>query len=270
MLKKLFFPFTKYVKCGIISVGVFLTDFVKGGFPMRLDKFISDSGIASRRESAKAARLGGITVDGAVVKDVSKHIDPEKSKVTYLGREIIYRRFTYVMLNKPEGYVSATDDKSLPYVTELLPDELRRQELFPVGRLDKDTTGLMILTNNGVLAHSLLSPKKHVSKVYCFTAAEPLKAGAEEMFKTGVTLADGYECKSAELSLSEDRLSGEITLTEGKYHQIKRMVAAMHNRVVTLERIEFATIPLDKSLSRGQWRYLTEEEIKILENANKI
>ncbi|MBO5315709.1 MAG: rRNA pseudouridine synthase [Clostridia bacterium] len=237
---------------------------------MRLDKFISDSGIASRRESAKAARLGGITVDGTVVKDVSKHIDPEKSKVTYLGREIIYRRFTYVMLNKPEGYVSATDDKSLPYVTELLPDELRRQELFPVGRLDKDTTGLMILTNNGVLAHSLLSPKRHVSKVYHFTAAEPLKVGAEEMFKKGVTLADGYECKSAELSLSEDRLSGEITLTEGKYHQIKRMVAAMDNRVVTLERIEFATIPLDKSLSRGQWRYLTEEEIKILENANKI
>ena len=173
------------------------------------------------------------------------------------------------MLNKPEGYVSATDDKSLPYVTELLPDELRRQELFPVGRLDKDTTGLMILTNNGQLAHSLLSPKKHVSKVYYFTAAEPLRAGVEEQFKCGVTLSDGYECKSAEILLSDDRLSGEITLTEGKYHQIKRMIAAMGNRVVSLERIEFATIPLDRTLSRGEWRYLTSEEINVLETANK-
>ena len=269
-LKKLVFPFTKYVKCGIILLGMFLTDFVKGGFPMRIDKFISDLGIASRRESAKTARLGGITVDGVAVRDVSKHIDPEKSIVTYLGKEIVYRRFTYVMLNKPEGYVSATDDKSLPYVTELLPDELQRQELFPVGRLDKDTTGLMILTNNGQLAHSLLSPKKHVSKVYYFTAAEPLKLGVEERFKNGVTLSDGYECKSAEILLSEDRLSGKITLTEGKYHQIKRMIAAMDNRVVALERIEFATIPLDRSLLRGEWRYLTDEEIYILEHINDI
>ena len=237
---------------------------------MRIDKFISDAGIASRRDSAKAAKSGGITVDGIVVRDVSKHIDPEKSKVVYLGREIVYRKYTYVMLNKPEGYVSATDDKSLPYVTELLPEELRRQELFPVGRLDKDTTGLMRLTNNGQLAHALLAPKKHVSKVYYFTAAEPLVIGAEEKFKDGVTLADGYECKSAILELSSDRLSGEITLTEGKYHQIKRMIASTHNRVTSLERISFAGIPLDTSLSRGGWRYLTEDEIALLEGANKI
>ncbi|MBQ8321233.1 MAG: rRNA pseudouridine synthase [Clostridia bacterium] len=237
---------------------------------MRIDKFISDAGIASRRDSAKAAKTGGITVDGIVVRDVSKHIDPEKSKVVYLGREIVYRKYTYVMLNKPEGYVSATDDKSLPYVTELLPEELRRQELFPVGRLDKDTTGLMILTNNGQLAHALLAPKKHVSKVYYFTAAEPLESGAEERFKNGVTLADGYECKSAILELSSDRLSGEITLTEGKYHQIKRMIASTHNRVTSLERISFAGIPLDTSLSRGEWRYLTKDEIALLEGANKI
>ena len=236
---------------------------------MRLDKFLSDAGVASRRDSARAAKAGQITVDGIAVKDPAKHIDPERARVVFQGREIVYRKYTDVMLNKPEGYVSATDDKSLPYVTELLPEELRRQELFPVGRLDKDTTGLMILTNNGQLAHSLLSPKKHVSKVYYFTAAEPLRAGVEEQFKDGVTLSDGYECKSAEISFSADRLSGKITLTEGKYHQIKRMIAAMGNRVVTLERIEFATIPLDKTLSRGTWRYLTSEEINILENANK-
>ncbi len=236
---------------------------------MRIDKFLSDAGVATRKESAKAAKCGGITLDGVVVKDPSKHIDPEKNTVCFYGREIVYRKFTYVMLNKPEGYVSATDDKSLPYVTELLPDELRRQELFPVGRLDRDTVGLMILTNNGPLAHSLLSPKHHVAKVYRFTAAEPLISGAEEHFKNGVTLADGYECKSAILVLSEDRLSGEITLTEGKYHQIKRMIASTSNRVTSLERITFGGIALDKSLARGQWRFLTPEEIEILENANK-
>ena len=172
---------------------------------MRIDKLLSELGLCTRREAAKIAKSGGITVDGVAVKDVSGHIDPEKSRITFLGREVVYQKYTYVMLNKPTGYVSATDDKSLPYVTELLPEELRRRELFPVGRLDRDTVGLMILTNNGLLAHSLLSPKHHVKKEYFFTAAEPLRSGAEEEFKNGVTLADGYECKPAELYLSGDR-----------------------------------------------------------------
>lgn len=232
---------------------------------MRIDKLLSELGIASRKEAAKVAKSGGIIIDGIAVRDVSKHIDPEKSKVIYLGREIVYQKYTYVMLNKPTGYVSATDDKSLPYVTELLPDELRRRELFPVGRLDRDTVGLMILTNNGVLAHSLLSPKHHVTKEYYFTAAEPVREGAEEHFKDGVTLADGYECKPAELYLSEDRREGRIVLTEGKYHQIKRMIAAQDNRVTSLERISFGGILLDRTLARGEWRYLTKEEIIILE-----
>lgn len=232
---------------------------------MRIDKLLSELGIASRKEAAKVAKSGGIIIDGIAVRDVSKHIDPEKSKVIYLGREIVYQKYTYVMLNKPTGYVSATDDKSLPYVTELLPEELRRRELFPVGRLDRDTVGLMILTNNGVLAHSLLSPKHHVTKEYYFTAAEPVREGAEEHFKDGVTLADGYECKPAELYLSEDRREGRIVLTEGKYHQIKRMIAAQDNRVTSLERISFGGILLDRTLARGEWRYLTEEEIDILE-----
>lgn len=232
---------------------------------MRIDKLLSELGIASRKEVAKVAKSGGIIIDGIAVRDVSKHIDPEKSKVIYLGREIVYQKYTYVMLNKPTGYVSATDDKSLPYVTELLPEELRRRELFPVGRLDRDTVGLMILTNNGVLAHSLLSPKHHVTKEYYFTAAEPVREGAEEHFKNGLILADGYECKPAELYLSEDRREGRIVLTEGKYHQIKRMIAAQDNRVTSLERISFGGILLDRTLARGEWRYLTKEEIIILE-----
>lgn len=232
---------------------------------MRIDKLLSELGIASRKEAAKAARSGGVTVDGAMVKDLSKHVDPEGCKICYLGREVVYQKYTYVMLNKPEGYVSATDDKSLPYVTELLPEELRRRELFPVGRLDRDTTGLMILTNNGQLAHSLLSPKRHVKKEYFFTAKEPLKEGAEQSFREGITLADGYECKSAEIILSPGRREGTIVLTEGKYHQIKRMIAAMDNRVTSLERISFGGIPLDANLQRGQWRYLTNDEIALLE-----
>lgn len=231
---------------------------------MRIDKLISDMGIASRREAAVAARRGGVTVDGITVKDLSKHVDPERVTVSYLGREIVYRKYTYVMLNKPEGYVSATEDSRLPVVTELLPDELRKMELFPVGRLDRDTVGLMILTNDGASAHSLLSPRHHVKKEYRFRCDSPLPDYAEERFLSGVTLADGYECKSAELISDPDRMGGIITLTEGKYHQIKRMVASLECHLTFLERISFGTILLDRSLSRGEWRYLTDGEREVL------
>ena len=235
---------------------------------MRIDKLLSDLGLASRKESSRVARSGGITVDGAVVQDTSKHVDPKQNKLTYLGRAVTYQRFTYVMLNKPEGYVSATDDKKLPYVTELLPEELRRRDLFPVGRLDRDTVGLMILTNNGQLAHTVLSPKHHVAKKYYFRSADPLPQGTEERFKDRIVLADGYECKEAILELSQERDSGYITLTEGKYHQIKRMIAASGSRVTYLERVEFAGIELDCALERGEWRYLTDGEISALMKTN--
>ena len=226
-------------------------------------------GIASRRESAAAAKRGLITVDGVAVRDASKHIDPESVTVTYMGRVIGYSKYVYVMLNKPEGYVSATEDSRLPVVTELLSEELQRMELFPVGRLDRDTVGMMILTNNGKLAHSLLTPKRHVTKEYYFKAAERIPDGAEQIFADGVTLADGYECKSAGLVCDADRMGGVITLTEGKYHQIKRMVASLSNAVVFLERISFGGIPLDRSLARGEWRMLTESEISLLEEQGK-
>ncbi len=231
---------------------------------MRIDRFLSDMGIASRRESAAAAKRGQITVDGEVVRDPSRHIDPDSANVIYMGRRVDYARHVYVMLNKPEGYVSATEDSRLPVVTELLSDELKRMELFPVGRLDRDTVGLMILTNNGPLAHSLLSPKHHVKKEYYFKCAEPLVADAEARFRDRITLADGYECKEAELVADPDRMGGVITLTEGKYHQIKRMIASTGNAVTFLERISFAGIPLDRTLSRGEWRMLTDAERTLL------
>ena len=232
---------------------------------MRIDKLISECGIASRKEAALAAKKGGVTVNGEPVKDLSRHVDPKIDKVTYLGRAVEYEQFVYVMLNKPEGYVSATDDPGLPVVTELLSSELRKRGLFPVGRLDRDTVGLMILTNNGPLSHALLAPKNHVAKSYRFECAEPLDERAELIFREGITLGDGYVCKSAELSMDEGRTSGIITLTEGKYHQIKRMMGAMSNRIVFLERVSFGGIELDRTLQRGEWRYLTPEEIKLIE-----
>lgn len=236
---------------------------------MRIDKYISELGVASRKEAAKIAKSGGVLVDGVAVRDLSAHIDPEVQRVTFQGRELSYSRYVYVMLNKPAGYVSATEDSRLPVVTELLPEELRKRELFPVGRLDRDTVGMMILTNDGALAHLLLSPKRHVSKNYYFEAAEALPEGTEEKFRDGIVLADGYECKEAVIVLDEGRKSGIITLTEGKYHQIKRMVASFDNAVTYLKRISFATIPLDESLAEGEWRYLSNEEIKILQSFAK-
>lgn len=236
---------------------------------MRIDRFLSDMGIASRRESQTAAKRGLVLVDGAVEKDLSKHIDPEKATVVYMGRQISYSRYTYVMLNKPEGYVSATEDSRLPVVTELLSEELQRMELFPVGRLDRDTVGLMLLTNNGALAHSLLSPRHHVEKEYYFKCKLPLNSDAEERFAGNIVLADGYECKSAKICCDSDRLGGVITLTEGKYHQIKRMIASLDNAVTYLERISFAGIELDSSLARGEWRFLTENERAVLESRMK-
>lgn len=231
---------------------------------MRIDKLISDVGLASRKETALMAKRGLLLVDGAVERDASKHVDPDSQRITFMGKDVEYRRFVYVMLNKPEGYVSATEDSRLPVVTELLPEDLRRRGLFPVGRLDRDTVGMMILTDNGQLAHTLLSPKRHVEKEYDFDCAEPLPPSAEECFRDGITLKDGYECKSSELICRPDRLGGIITLTEGKYHQIKRMIASFSNRVTRLERISFAGIPLDRGLSLGEWRYLTDNEVKIL------
>lgn len=227
---------------------------------MRIDKFISEIGVASRKDASRVAKKGGVLVDGEPVKDLSVHIDPNVNIVTYLGRVLQYEKFIYVMLNKPAGYVSATEDSRLPVVTELLPAELQKRELFPVGRLDRDTVGLMLLTNNGQLAHALLAPKKHVSKKYYFECSEPLPDTAEEQFRLGVVLADGYECKSAALDMESERRFGIITLTEGKYHQIKRMIASLGSSVTYLKRISFADIELDPTLAEGEWRYLTDAE----------
>lgn len=234
---------------------------------MRLDKYIVESGLASRSEITKVAKSGGVTVNGKAVSRVSGHIDPTIDKVTYLGREVIWREFTYVMLNKPDGYVSATDDLLNPTVLTLLPTELQKIGLFPCGRLDKNTLGLMILTNNGPLSHKLLSPKNHVSKKYRFTTKFPISSKDIEMLESGVDIG-GYVTAPCLVEMIDEK-EGYITLTEGKYHQIKLMAEAVHNQITFLERVSFGPIELDRSLERGQWRYLSPDEESALEAHGK-
>lgn len=234
---------------------------------MRLDKFIVESGLASRSEITKVAKNGGVTVNGIAVRRVSGHIDPTVDKVTYQGKEVIWREFTYVMLNKPDGYVSATDDLLNPTVLSLLPDELQKIGLFPCGRLDKNTLGLMILMNNGPLSHKLLAPKNHVSKKYRFTVKFPISEQDVADLERGVDIG-GYFTAPCTVEMIDEK-NGYITLTEGKYHQIKLMAEAVHNQITYLERVTFGPVALDESLERGQWRYLTEEEEKALEDRGR-
>jgi 16S rRNA pseudouridine516 synthase len=236
---------------------------------VRLDKFLSVTGTATRSEASRAVRSGRVTVNGLGVKSADHKIDPEKDTVCFDGVRIVYREFTYIMLNKPTGYVSATDDKNLPTVLELLPDELRRLDLFPAGRLDRDTVGLMLLTDDGVLAHFLLSPVSHVPKSYRFTCQSPLSDNDVSALESGVDIGEDHITKPSSLTVENDRISGTITISEGRYHQIKRMFEAVGNKITSLERITFGPLSLDPSLSRGEWRFLTSDEIKELQKHNR-
>ena len=232
---------------------------------MRIDKFLSNMGVASRTESSKAARQGLILVNGVAVKKADIHIDPEKDVITYCGRKIEYRKYTYILMNKPDGVVSATEDGKDKTVIDLLPEELQKLNLFPCGRLDKHTLGLVMLTDDGDLAHRLLSPKHHVKKKYYFESKFPLTEEEIAYLQKGATLEDGYITKPSEIELFDNKQSGHITLVEGKYHQIKRMLESVNNKITYLERITFGPLVLDENLERGQWRFLTDTEIKRLE-----
>jgi 16S rRNA pseudouridine516 synthase len=219
-------------------------------------------GKATRSEAGKLARSGKISVNGSVIKKCDIHIDPERDIITLCGAPIIYKKYTYIMLNKPEGYVSATDDNREKTVLDLLPEEEKRLGLFPCGRLDKNTLGLVILTNDGESAHRLLSPKHHVSKVYYFECKLPLNEENVRLLESGVDIG-GYCTKPCKINMINET-NGHITLTEGKYHQIKRMLEAVDNKIVYLERISFGGISLDKGLERGMWRHLTDDELNFL------
>ena len=235
---------------------------------MRIDKLLTTMGIATRTEAAKAARAGQIKVNGKVISKADLKVDPESDRVEYMGRPVSYMKNIYIMLNKPSGIVSSTDGKDGVTVISLLPEELQKCGLFPCGRLDKDTLGFVLLTNDGSTAHYLLSPKRHVSKIYYVKTEAPVSPKDIEMLESGIKLDHGDIALPAGVEqLGKCEL--HITIVEGMYHQIKRMLEAVNNRVIYLERIEFGKIPLDTSLKRGEWRYLTQEEIDILTKQTK-
>ncbi len=230
---------------------------------MRIDKLLSTMGVASRTETSKYVKSGAVKVNGKVISKSDEKVDPECDTIFLLGKPIVYSKNIYIMLNKPSGYVSSTDSKDGQYVLQLLPDNLQKCGLFPCGRLDKDTLGLLLLTNDGSTAHYLLSPKRHVSKVYYVKCETPFTQKDKEKLEIGISLDHGDIAKPAKVDMiSPNELY--ITITEGMYHQIKRMLESVGNKVTYLERVEFATIPLDTTLKRGEWRYLTNEEIEIL------
>ncbi|MDY6328907.1 MAG: pseudouridine synthase [Lachnospiraceae bacterium] len=241
---------------------------------MRLDKFLSEMGIASRKETKEYAKKGRIKVNDAIVKSSDYKIDTDKDIVTFDGRTIAYEQFEYYMLNKPAGVVSATVDNNDRTVIDLIDSE-RKKDLFPVGRLDKDTVGLLIITNDGELAHSLLSPVKHIDKKYFARVEGIITEEHIKRFKEGLKLKDGTLTKPAQLEIiksgndKSDNISEvEITICEGKYHQIKRMIACVGGKVIYLKRLSMGSLKLDENLREGEYRRLTEDEIKCLQNGN--
>lgn len=236
----------------------------KGGMDVeRLDKRLSQAGYG-RKEARELIRQGRVQVDGETLIQPEAKC-PDEANLTVDGHTLA-QGFTYIMLHKPRGCVSATQDRREQTVLELLPQELRRRALFPVGRLDKDTTGLLLLTDDGELAHRLLSPKRHVSKTYYVEVEGVLDEGDVSAFAGGMTLADGTQCLPAQL-LPTDAHRGFVTLREGKYHQVKRMCAARGKPVVRLERVGFGPLGLDPALEPGTWRELTVSEVEALRTA---
>ncbi len=233
---------------------------------MRLDKYLSLTGTATRSEAAKAARSGEVLVNGVPAKKADIQIDPDTAVIHFRGVPVVYRQYTYILMHKPDGVVSATEDGRERTVLDLLPDDLRRirPALFPCGRLDKHTTGLMLLSNNGDLSHRLLSPTRHVDKTYRFRVKFPLSDEDIAALEAGVDIG-GYITAPCRVERTDER-AGLITLHEGKYHQIKLMMEARHNQITELARITFGPLTLDPALAPGEWRLLSDEEVSALEN----
>ncbi|MCQ2462360.1 MAG: rRNA pseudouridine synthase [Clostridia bacterium] len=232
----------------------------------RIDKIIASQGKYSRTEVKKLIKNGSVKLNGAVVHSPEEKADAENDVISLNGEAICFRRFLYIMMNKPQGVISATSDRTQRTVLDLLPDEMRRDGLFPAGRLDGDTTGFVLITDDGETAHKMLSPKSHVSKVYLARLAYPLSSETADIFKTGVILSDGSVCMSAVLTLLEDGETPlvKVILKQGMYHQIKRMFASCGNRVIALKRIQIGGVTLDSKLKEGECRLLTADEIKKL------
>lgn len=234
----------------------------------RLDKWIASQGMGSRSETVRLIRSGQVTVEGAVCRDPARKIE-ESCAVTVAGQPLVYRRFVYLMMNKPAGILCVSRDPRAETVLDLLPPELRRKGLFPAGRLDKDTVGLVLLTDNGDFAHRLLAPKKEIVKRYAARLDGAITPEHCRVFAQGVVLADGTPCRPAQLLVREDGAQPlvEIAITEGRYHQIKRMFGTVDRGVMWLKRLSMGPLQLDPDLPEGAARPLTEQEYQNLANA---
>lgn len=231
---------------------------------MRLDKYLSNMGVGTRSEVKQLFKKNKVQVNDRVEKQGKRQIDPKHDVIKVNDTVITYVDKIYIMLNKPTGYVSAVEDNEHATVVNLI-KEYQYLDIFPVGRLDKDTEGLLLLTNDGQFNHDVMSPKKHVPKVYKVTAANPVTLDDVETFKQGVELSDG-PVKPAQLDLTEDAKVVYVTIHEGRYHQVKRMFHAIRNEVVKLERVQIGKLKLDASLEKGEYRTLTESELELVKN----
>ena len=235
---------------------------------MRLDKVLGHVGYGSRKEVQKLIKSKKVTVDDKCVVKSEANVNPETQRICVSGKAIDYQEFYYYLLNKPAGYVSATEDPKDETVIDLLAQIDRNKEPFPVGRLDKDTEGLLVLTNNGKLAHDLLSPKKHVDKTYYAKVKGEMVAEDIEIFANGMTLKDGTTYRPGKLEIISSGEFSEIyvTISEGKFHQVKKMVQFVGKEVVYLKRIQMGQLKLPEDLELGEYRQLTQEELIELQN----
>ena len=237
----------------------------------RLDKLIAATGRWSRREARELIRRGLVLVDGAPARSAEEKADRDAAEIRVAGEVIACPRYTYLMLHKPAGVLSATEDRRQRTVLDLLPPHLRRLDLFPVGRLDKDTEGLLLLTNDGPMAHRLLAPRRHVDKVYFVRLDLPIEAADAEAFARGVPLGGGEVSRPAGLAAGADPREGFVTLHEGKFHQIKRMFSRRGKTVLYLKRLSMGSLRLDPGLEKGDYRHLTEEEVaKLRKETGKL
>ena len=228
---------------------------------MRLDKLVSDARGITRKDSKNLIKKGLVAVNGVIIKDVGANVS-ETDALTVEGKKAEYKKFIYLMMNKPQGYISATDDKRQKTVLDLLPENFNRYDLFPAGRLDIDTEGFLLLTNDGQTAHNLLSPAKKIGKEYFARLESPLSPEDKLTIEQGVDIG-GYVTKPAKIE-QQSQSECVITIVEGKFHQVKKMFEAVGNKVVYLKRISFASLPLDPSLELGEYRFLTDEEIDVI------
>lgn len=232
----------------------------------RIDKLLTGAGLCSRRDAVRGVKAGWVTLDGEICRDAAKKVDPQTCRLTWKGEPVQTGR-VYLMLNKPAGVLSARQDAEQKTVLDLLPKRFLDMGLFPVGRLDKDTVGLLLLTTDGVFAHGLTSPRRHVDKVYRAEAEGVLDERDIQAFAEGLTLRDGTKCRPAKLeilSAEAGKTTVLVTVQEGKYHQVRRMLASRGAPVVTLERLSVGAVRLDPKLERGQWREMTAQEIAAL------